>query len=460
MRTVVDYIAQNWSTIFIPIIVFLVSLIALFWLRKLTLDRFEKWSKKTNWSVGNAIIPSLRGPFSLLCLILSIYLGLEVSRIPDNWKILAGNGLWTLFVIAVTITLLNLSRGLIFFYGRKYIVPQRVIILARNVVSISILVVAFLVVLDFWGVPTSPMLLTIAIIFLILIFAFRDAVPNFFAGFQIAASQDIKSGDYIKMENGEGGYVISINWNETKLRALDGSTVLIPNSVMVRQKIINYGHPLKKARQPFYFNSSVHMADLTGIKARSLPELVGTWKKMPGEVVHYHTHHFLEEHQYLIPQLSNDLAKWVKDDLGNEVLAERLASVNTFEFRSLEALRDRLAGIIEEYISHDRYKREAMEGREFYFIKSVSVVLPTVYVAHDLREFVEALRKISLSSLYFHVFTSRLRLGSESNDFSFWLDQDMEEEELGQEIARIDPYTLTLEGLRSQLIQVIEKRIK
>jgi hypothetical protein len=36
----------------------------------------------------------------------------------------------------------------------------------------------------------------------------------------------------------------------------------------------------------------------------------------------------------------------------------------------------------------------------------------------------------------------------------------LEEAELGEEIARLDPYTYTLEGLRSTFIQLIEKRIK
>jgi hypothetical protein len=88
------------------------------------------------------------------------------------------------------------------------------------------------------------------------------------------------------------------------------------------------------------------------------------------------------------------------------------------------------------------------------------VILPTSYTACDLREFVEALRKISPSSLYFHIFESRLRLGVESNDFAIWLDRDIEEKGLSQEVARIDPYTYTLEGLRSLLIQIIEKHIR
>ncbi len=93
-------------------------------------------------------------------------------------------------------------------------------------------------------------------------------------------------------------------------------------------------------------------------------------------------------------------------------------------------------------------------------MKSVSVILPTPYVAHDLREFVETLRKLSLGSLYFHIFESRLRLGRATNDFSVWLEDSLDEREMADRIARLDPYSSTLEGLRSQLIQLIEKRIK
>ena len=81
-------------------------------------------------------------------------------------------------------------------------------------------------------------------------------------------------------------------------------------------------------------------------------------------------------------------------------------------------------------------------------------------MAHDLREFVESLRKISLGALYFHMFESRLRLGRGLNDFTIWLKDSLGETELGDQIARLDPYTYTLEGLRTSLIQLIEKRIK
>jgi hypothetical protein len=199
---------------------------------------------------------------------------------------------------------------------------------------------------------------------------------------------------------------------------------------------------------------------LTGLKAKNLRELVEIFKKVPDSVIYYHTHNYLEEQHYLIPGPSNDFAAWVSDALGDEVLGERLASVDTFSFPSLGALRERLVSIIEEPLATGSNIREAMPGREFHFMKSVSAIFPTPYVAHDLREFAEAMRKVSLSSLYFHVFESRLRLGKGFNDFSIWMQESLGETELSEEISRLDPYTYTMEGLRSSLIQLIEKRIK
>lgn len=134
--------------------------------------------------------------------------------------------------------------------------------------------------------------------------------------------------------------------------------------------------------------------------------------------------------------------------------------MNTTGFSSLVALKDKLVSIIEEYIAQEHINPVAMEGREFHFMKSVSAIFLTPYVAYDLREFVEALRKVGLGSLYFHMFEAKLRLGRGRNDFSSWLENSLGEPELALEIASIDPYTYTLEGLRLTLIQIIEKRIK
>jgi len=454
----------SWSNVVIPAAVFLAALIATFWVRATAYRVLDQWARKSKWQGHEILIQATRGPSVLWCLLLSASLALAVSVIPEAWKDPSSKGLWTLFALSIALTALNLLNRFIPFYGERWKLPQRVISPWRNIVRIIILVIAGLTLLDIWGAPTSPILLFIAIAALAVLLALRESLPSLFAWFQLSATGHIKVSDYIKLETGEEGYVTEIDWRNTRLQALDESIVTVPNRKLVHSTVINYGRPLKKAKAPFHFYSRAHLKELTGLRARNLQDLVATLKTVADSVVYYHTHHFLEEHQYLTPEPANDFALWVRDALGDEVLGERLAAIDTFEFATLGTLRERLVSIIEEHLTaeaeHGNGHRDAPEGREFYFVKSVSVIIPTPYVAHDLREFVEVLWKLSLGSFYFHIFESRLRLSRGLNDFSAWLEDSLDEKELAQEIARLDPYNYTLEGLRASLIQLIEKRIK
>ena len=456
----IEWLIDNWLKIAIPVLAFLATYIVGLWLRGVVNNAFERWRAKTKWAGSRLVVATVRRPFLFWFLLLGVAIAVQVSVLPPEAKSITARVAGSLFVLSLGWVVIVLSERLLKVYLPRIKAPQSTTALAINIARIIIIVVVSLIVVDIWGMPTTPLLLLIALAVVAAALAFRNAVPNLFAGFQLSATQQIKVGDYIKLETGEEGYVTEISWSTTRIKALDESTVIVPNSQLLQHAVINYGHPLKKAKEPFRFQSRTHLTELTGLKAKNLHEFVDILKKAPEAVIYYHTHRFLEQHHYLTPEPSNDFAVWVSDALGDEILGERLASIDTFGFPNLGALRDRLVGIIEEHLAAQSNLREAMAGREFHFMKSVSVVLPTPYVASDLREFVETLRKISLGSLYFHIFESRLRLGRGLNDFSTWMQDSLGEVELGEEIARFDPYTYTLEGLRLALIQLIEKRIK
>ena len=67
------------------------------------------------------------------------------------------------------------------------------------------------------------------------------------------------------------------------------------------------------------------------------------------------------------------------------------------------------------------------------------------------------LKRITINSLYFHVFESRLRLERSVNDFSYWIEDSLDMPELAEKISNLDPYTYTLEGLRAKIIDIIKK---
>ncbi len=212
--------------------------------------------------------------------------------------------------------------------------------------------------------------------------------------------------------------------------------------------------------QPFRFHTSLVMQESTGLRAVTLPELVRALRTVPLSSVYHHTHFFLLQHHYLTPTPANDFAYWVTEVLGEEPLGELLSSVDTMEYSTLHSLRKALVTVIEDYLKGNptaRFKF-ASEGEEFFFVKSVHIVLPTPHVASTLEEFAAGLRQVSIRSLYFHIFDARLRLGSPTNDFALWIEEQLKLKPLATEVARLDPYSHTLEALRSKVLSLIHRQ--
>ena len=218
---------------------------------------------------------------------------------------------------------------------------------------------------------------------------------------------------------------------------------------------------LIKAKEPFKFCTRLHLSELTGLRATTLGQFLALIKQVSGSCIYHHTHRFLQQHQYLSPEPPNDFAYWVTDILGEDELGERLVSIDTIQYSTIRDLREKIASTIESYLKDNSLAKLkfARSGEEFHFIKSVSFILPTNYIAHDLNEFAEVLKKITLDSIYFHIFEARLRLEKPTNDFAFWIENSLGDKKLANNISSFDPYTSTLEDLRNKIIQIVERRI-
>ena len=146
--------------------------------------------------------------------------------------------------------------------------------------------------------------------------------------------------------------------------------------------------------EPFVFYSSLHLVELTGIRASTLMELAQHLREVNGSCIYHHTHRFLQQHHFLSPEPPNDFAFWVSDVMREDVLSEQLASIDTVQFSTIRGLREKIVLTIENYLKNrpSAKTKRAGEGEEFHFIKSVSFVLPTNYIAANLEEFADILR--------------------------------------------------------------------
>lgn len=219
---------------------------------------------------------------------------------------------------------------------------------------------------------------------------------------------------------------------------------------------------LIKASEPFRFYTRLNLTELTGLRAKTLMELLELIKIVPGSCIYHHTHRFLQQHQYLSPEPPNDFAYWIREVLGEDELAEKLESIDTIQFGAIHGLREKIINTIEGYIKKNpnSEKKFAREEEEFHFLRSISFVLPTNFIANDLKEFIGIFKKITIDSIYYHIFEARLRLEKKTNDFSNWIETSIGDKELAANIARLDPYTRTLEDLRETIIKLVEKEMR
>ncbi len=191
---------------------------------------------------------------------------------------------------------------------------------------------------------------------------------------------------------------------------------------------------------------------LTGRSAHNLAEMLQHIQQVSGSSIFYHTHHLYLSHHFEKPVFHNDFANWVSAALLEEPLSEKLVAIDLLAFSSIRQLREAIIETVETYLAEIGGRlRDCLPGYELHFCESKSFTMPSGVVAHDIPDFFAKLPRVTNASLYFHFFEARLRLEQPASDFSAWLCY-RGAEKLAQAIDKLNPYLMTMEELREEII--------
>ncbi|OGS08217.1 MAG: hypothetical protein A2270_10320 [Elusimicrobia bacterium RIFOXYA12_FULL_51_18] len=216
----------------------------------------------------------------------------------------------------------------------------------------------------------------------------------------------------------------------------------------------------KRTAEPFKFCTRLTLTEVTGRKAFNIAELLEGIKAADDATIYHHTHRFIKQSHHLVPEGANDFAYWVTRTVQADRLGEQLTSIDIVQFNSLADLKAAFVKMLERHIAENPEQiRTVAPGREFHFMRAIRFSLPTECAASDYAGFIQCLRNVSVSSLYLHVFEARLRPPYGVDDFSHWFKTNFNDEIIGKEISRLDPYSYTLESLRQRIIRIVEHRL-
>jgi small-conductance mechanosensitive channel len=144
-----------------------------------------------------------------------------------------------LFRIVWTIALIRIAGFALF----RLVLPKLGKPLPRIIEDLAIIVVYTvygLSQLRLAGVDLTGIIATSAIITAILAFAMQDTLGNVLGGLAIQLDNSVRVGDWIQMD-GLAGRVIDIRWRSTAVETRDWQTVVIPNSLLMKNRFTILG---------------------------------------------------------------------------------------------------------------------------------------------------------------------------------------------------------------------------
>jgi len=230
----------------LPLLIAAAITIALLVLRGILFRIAQRWSEKTSTKVDNILVASLKTPSLFWSIAFGLYFGISLSDLPAKYVRPLETLLYVILIISVTIAASNLSGKILKNYLTKTDLPIPTTGLAYGVIKGVILVTGILICLSVLGVSIAPLLTALGVGGLAVALALQDTLANLFAGLHILLEKSIRIGDFIKLENGQEGYVEDITWRTARIKMLPNNMVVIPNSKLAQSIVTNYCLPEKQ----------------------------------------------------------------------------------------------------------------------------------------------------------------------------------------------------------------------
>ena len=237
--------ALHWEQLIVPLCVLALTLLAGYAAKRLIARLLRPWAARGKGPTPQIVIDALKGQFMIWMLILGTHLAIQSSELPSPATTWIGRVLLALFILSLTIIASRLAGALIKYHGGiSGALP--ITTLTQTLAQLAVVILGLLVLLNLWGISITPILTALGVGGLAVALALQDTLSNLFAGFYMAVANQVRLGDYIRLNTGEEGYVTDIGWRSTTIRALASSIIIIPNSKLGQAIVTNFYLPDKR----------------------------------------------------------------------------------------------------------------------------------------------------------------------------------------------------------------------
>ncbi len=212
----------------------------------------RKLTRHTSTSLDDMTIDILHRPVAMSIFLVGLVISLPHIGLTREVIFYLNSVSYTILILIWCITLIKMSNLIVFQIISRVTdetgLRNDVIPLIKNISKIIIIGTSIFVFLSIWKINITPLLASAGIVGAVVAFAAKDTMANLFGGISIFFDKPFKIGDYVILDSGERGEVVTIGVRSTRIKTRDDILITIPNSIIANTKIINESAPIPRFR--------------------------------------------------------------------------------------------------------------------------------------------------------------------------------------------------------------------
>lgn len=239
---------EDWINLLVSILVTLVSILLIsrivYFLLKIVVQRT---STRYDELLLKKVRPQITWLIGLLALQISTLRLAFLEPIFKQWLYQISS---SLYVIVIAIFLWK-SLDVVFDWYRNEVETQHgehrqdtILMLLHRIGKFFLITISVIMVLSINNVNVSVLIASLGVLGLAVSLAAQDSLANLISGVLIALDQPFRVGDRIEIQGlGTWGDVVDIGLRSTRIRTRDNILVIVPNSKIGGDQVINYTYP-------------------------------------------------------------------------------------------------------------------------------------------------------------------------------------------------------------------------
>jgi small-conductance mechanosensitive channel len=318
----------EWQEVGGSILLILATLVIGRWILRTLIPRtLQLIVRRTRTDLDDRLISAVFPSLYMLVVVLSLQVALSMlSFLPAVWESPLSDTFFVLYTLAGFLLLWRVVSTTLAWYATEVAprtdtsLDEQIMPFLRRVSLIVVVLLLAIVLLSRFEVNVSGVVATLGVGSLAVALAAQETLSDTFASFVIMVDRPFRIGDRIEIQELETwGDVTDIGLRSTRIRTRDNRMVIVPNSLIGKNLIVNHSYPDTQYRIQIHIGLA-YDADIERAReviVEAVQEVDGVVKDRPVEAL------FLEFGEYA---LNFRVRWWIESYMDTRQIFDRVNS--------------------------------------------------------------------------------------------------------------------------------------